>query len=92
MLEVIDNPAAPLLTIANIADRLACGRRTIGRLRASGKFPPPDLHLGRNPRWKPETIRRWIDQGGGDWQPPPVSPPPAWCERLKPFAYPERVP
>jgi hypothetical protein len=24
----------------------------------------PDLHVGKMPLWKPETIRRWIDGGG----------------------------
>ena len=47
---------------------LACSDRTILRLRAAGKFPPPDLLIGtgkrKSPRWKAETIRRWIDQGG----------------------------
>jgi len=89
MPRTINAPAVePLLTVATIADRLACGRRTVERLRASGKLPPPDLHIGRHPRWRPETIRAWINQAGGDWQPPPA---PAWCEELKPFAYPERV-
>jgi len=87
MSRTIKAPAVePLLTIATIADRLACGRRTVERLRASGKLPPPDLHIGRRPRWRPETIRAWINQAGGDRQLP------AWCEGLKPFAYPERRP
>lgn len=39
-------------------------RRTLERCRASGAFPTPDIKIGKRPRWKPETIRRWIDAGG----------------------------
>jgi predicted DNA-binding transcriptional regulator AlpA len=55
---------APLLSIADLTHILNAGRATVERLKSSGKLPKPDLKIGRMPRWKPETIRRWIDEGG----------------------------
>jgi excisionase family DNA binding protein len=54
----------PLLTVTDLARLLVCDRRTVERLRAAGRLPRPDLMIGRLPRWKPETIRRWIENGG----------------------------
>ena len=54
----------PLLGIADLATYLNCSRRLVERMRSAGKVPPPDLHVGRMPRWKPETVRRWTEQGG----------------------------
>ena len=54
----------PMLGIDELARILAASRRSIERLRSAGKLPKPDLHIGRMPRWKAETIRRWIEGGG----------------------------
>jgi excisionase family DNA binding protein len=54
----------PLLSVDDLARTLNASRRTIERMRSAGKLPRPDLHLGKLPRWKPETIRRWIEGGG----------------------------
>lgn len=54
----------PLLSITDLAATLSVSRRNIERLRAAGKLPPPDMRIGRMSRWKPETIRLWIDAGG----------------------------
>jgi len=58
----------PMLVFDDLPRVLSCSRRTVERLRASGKFPKPDLLIGtgsrKSPRWKPETIRRLM--GGGD--------------------------
>jgi hypothetical protein len=40
-----------------------CGR-TFERLVSAGKFPPPDAYAGKAPLWRPETLERWLDQGG----------------------------
>ncbi len=48
-----------------LAEALGVSRRTIERERSAGRFPPPDLKIGKAPLWKPETIRAWIDSGGG---------------------------
>ena len=50
--------------LAELADQLGISRRTIERERSAGRFPEPDLHIGKSPLWKPETIRAWIDGGG----------------------------
>ncbi len=52
----------PMLCLDDIATLLLVSRRAIERLKAAGKLPKPDLTIGRMPRWKPETIRRWIAQ------------------------------
>ncbi len=54
----------PLLSIDDLAAILNCSRRLVERMRSAGKVPPPDLHVGRMPRWKPATIRAWIERGG----------------------------
>ena len=54
----------PLLYRLNqLPDLLGVSLETIGRMRARGAFPKPDLTLGsRMPCWKPETIVAWIDK------------------------------
>jgi hypothetical protein len=52
----------PLLGIDDLAALLRCSRRLIERMRSGGKVPQPDLHVGRMPRWRPETIRQWIGE------------------------------
>jgi len=54
-------PIESLVSIDGLASVLNASRRTTERLRAAGKLPKPDLHVGKLPRWKPETIRRWIE-------------------------------
>jgi hypothetical protein len=39
-------------------------RRTIERLRSAGKFPKPDLHVGKAPLWKPASVVAWVERGG----------------------------
>jgi hypothetical protein len=54
----------PLLSQEDLTRVLNASRRTVERMRSAGRLPRPDLHLGRVPRWKPETIQRWIEGGG----------------------------
>ena len=54
----------PLLGIAELCARLNCSRRILERMRSAGRVPRPDFQLGKCPRWKPETIRLWIERGG----------------------------
>lgn len=51
----------PLLSIVEVAKLLGVSKRLIERDRAAGKFPRQDLTIGKLPRWKPETIRAWIE-------------------------------
>jgi predicted DNA-binding transcriptional regulator AlpA len=62
-----DHPSrseALLWRFNKVVDSTGMSRRTIERLRSAGRFPKPDLKIGKAPLWKPETIRRWIDEGG----------------------------
>lgn len=54
----------PLLSMNDVAAALNCSRRAVEAMRASGRFPKPDAMVGRCPRWKRETVTRWIDNGG----------------------------
>jgi predicted DNA-binding transcriptional regulator AlpA len=52
------------LRLDEVAGALGVSRRTIERERAAGRFPKPDLTIGRMPLWRPETIRAWVGGGG----------------------------
>lgn len=54
----------PLLRIADLERLLGCDRRSIERMRSAGRFPAPDLHIGRMPRWRRQAIEDWISRGG----------------------------
>jgi predicted DNA-binding transcriptional regulator AlpA len=54
------------LRFDEVAAALGVSRRLLERELSAGRFPRPDLHIGRVPLWRPETVRRWLDsQGGG---------------------------
>jgi hypothetical protein len=57
-------PIEPLVCIADLARILNCSRRLVERMRSAGRVPKPDIKIGKMPRWKPETIQRWIAEGG----------------------------
>jgi predicted DNA-binding transcriptional regulator AlpA len=59
-------PAAERLALRldEVAAALGVSRRAIERERAAGRFPRPDLTIGRMPLWKPETIKAWLEGGG----------------------------
>jgi predicted DNA-binding transcriptional regulator AlpA len=50
--------------MGELARALGISRRTLERERSAGRFPPPDLTIGKAPLWRPETIARWLDAGG----------------------------
>jgi predicted DNA-binding transcriptional regulator AlpA len=50
--------------LAEAAVALGLSRRTIERLRASGRFPKPDLRVGKVPLWSRQTLIAWIKEGG----------------------------
>jgi hypothetical protein len=46
-----------------LAEAFGVSRRTIQRERAAGRFPKPDLIMGKMPLWRPETIQVWLSEG-----------------------------
>lgn len=46
-----------------VAAALGVSRRTIEREREAGRFPAPDLYIGRMPLWVREKLVRWIARG-----------------------------
>lgn len=55
----------PLLTIEQVAERLAVSPRSVRRLADSGKGPRP-LRVGALLRWSAEAVEDWIAQGCPD--------------------------
>jgi hypothetical protein len=57
-------PLDQLISIDAFAHLLDISRRGFERLRSLDQIPPPNQLLGarRMPRWRPETVRRWLDQ------------------------------
>ena len=53
------------LRIDEVADSLGMSRRAIERERSAGRFPAADLHIGKAPLWRVETIRDWLDSEKG---------------------------
>ncbi|WP_165253826.1 helix-turn-helix transcriptional regulator [Paludisphaera soli] len=60
-------PAVDRLTyrLDEVAAALGVSRRTIERERSAGRFPRPDLRIGKSPLWTRESLVRWIAEGGG---------------------------
>lgn len=54
----------PLMTRADVAERLATTTRNLDRMVREGRFPRADCVLGRSPRWKAETVEAWIGKSG----------------------------
>jgi hypothetical protein len=44
---------------------LGRSRRETDRMRSSGAIVAPDFYAGRSPRWRAETVRRWMESQGG---------------------------
>ena len=63
-----ETPKAPIERLAyrldEVAESLGVSRRTLERERSAGRFPRPDLQVGKIPLWRPQTIRAWIGEGG----------------------------
>ncbi len=50
-----------LLRLADVARHLGISRRTFERERSAGRFPAPDLKIGKAPLWRPGTVQAWIE-------------------------------
>jgi len=44
------------------AEMIGVSVRTLERLVATGRFPPP-IRFGRRPRWLKKALSRWIEGG-----------------------------
>jgi len=51
--------------LVEVARALGVSRRTIERERSAGRFPKPDLTIGKTPLWTRESLVRWIEEGSG---------------------------
>lgn len=50
-----------LLTREDIARYLVCCAKSVYRFCRRRDFPPPDLRVGRSPRWRKSTLTAWLD-------------------------------
>lgn len=48
-----------MLSRAEIADRLGVSTETINAWRRNGRFPEPDLRVGRTALWSEATVTAW---------------------------------
>lgn len=53
-----------LLSVADVCAALGCSRRWLEQARHAGRFPKPDAHVGRSPKWRRSTLEAWIARGG----------------------------
>ncbi len=49
-------PERLTLRLDDLAESLGVSRRTLERERSAGRFPRPDLMIGKMPLWRPESI------------------------------------
>ena len=54
-----------LWTPKDVASYLRVSVRMLERMRSTGAMPPPDVFLGRLPRYRPNTIRAWLASMNG---------------------------
>ena len=52
------------LRLDELAAALGVSRRAIERERSAGRFPRPDLTIGKMPLWRVETVRAYLERGG----------------------------
>jgi predicted DNA-binding transcriptional regulator AlpA len=50
--------------IDELAAALGISRRTLERERSAGRFPKPDLAMGKMPLWRVDSVRDWLARGG----------------------------
>jgi excisionase family DNA binding protein len=54
-----------LWTPKDVASYLRVSVRKVERMRSAGAMPSPDFFLGRLPRYRPDSIREWLDSMKG---------------------------
>jgi len=52
------------LRIEELAEAIGVSRRVLERELSAGRFPKPDLRIGKMPLWRLETISAWLENGG----------------------------
>lgn len=60
-----NKPADKMLSFGQIASSMD---RTSNFFEGSTSFPPPDIRIGGSPKWKVETLKKWLrfNTGKGD--------------------------
>lgn len=53
------------LNTTQLADMLAVSERTVIKMREQGTGPAP-IRIGRNIRYSPASVQRWLDTQQGD--------------------------
>jgi hypothetical protein len=52
----------PAIEIDDWSVLFGCSRREVERLRAAGKLPPPDLRVGKSPKWLAALVRKFLEK------------------------------
>jgi hypothetical protein len=64
LIAVLDKPPIDrILTLKDFACVIRVSTTVFDRLRSAGKLPRPDLVIARSPRWRVETVRRFLEGG-----------------------------
>lgn len=64
--DILEGADTPRLGAGDIHPLIGIGTRTFWRWVETGVFPRADLKVGKVVRWKPSTVRRWLNaQGAG---------------------------
>jgi predicted DNA-binding transcriptional regulator AlpA len=51
------------LRIYEVANAVGLSRRAIERAIRARTFPKVDVHVGRCPLWRVETVKAWLEKG-----------------------------
>ncbi len=52
------------LRIEELAEAIGVSRRVLERELSAGRFPKPDLRIGKMPLWRVESLDAWLKRGG----------------------------
>lgn len=57
-------PCEALLNVHGLAKLLGISAATVYRYRSEGmnEFLPPTIMVGSQPRWRPETVEKWMTE------------------------------
>ncbi len=61
-----------LITKAQVVERLNISERSLEKMVAANKFPPP-LRFGKKVQWADSVVENWLQravQGQLEWEPP----------------------
>lgn len=62
---IIPDGFEQMLRTRDITSMIRVHDRTFRRMLSCGKFPMPDVRMGRSMRWYASTVKDWMDDHNG---------------------------